>query len=311
MGLMDVFRSQSIGVIEWTGQTPDVVAWRYDRGGKDIMMGAQLIVRESQLAIFVNEGQLADVFTPGRYTLETQNLPVLTRLQAWRYGFNSPFKADVWFISTRQLLDIKWGTANPVMMRDQDFGSIRLRAFGSLSFRVTDGELFMKECVGSAAVCRISDVEGQIKRVAVSMLSDSVAESGIPALDLAANYTELAEQAMSRANEKLAGLGLALTGFVIENISVASESQAESVNMQEQSAAQSTVGHSFTQVTQTQTQASAGNTLFCTFCGRRLSPGDKFCSDCGRKVASEAVCPRCGRKAAQTAKFCIYCGQKL
>ena len=223
MGLFNMMRGQCIDVIDWVDATPDTLVHKYDRNGKEIMMGAQLTVRESQMAVFVNEGQLADVFTPGRYTLDTQNLPIMTKLQAWRYGFNSPFKADVYFISTRQFMDCKWGTANPVMMRDKEFGMIRMRAFGSFSFRVTDATALLHECFGTNPCYKVGDIEGQIKRIAVSTLSDAVAESGIPALDLASRYDELGALAMARINAKLTALGVSLTSFVIENISLPEE----------------------------------------------------------------------------------------
>ena len=146
MGIFkDLVTSQLIDVIEWTDDSQNTMVYKYDMNGKEIMMGAQLTVRESQAAIFVNEGKLADVFQPGRYELSTQNMPILTKLKAWKFGFNSPFKSDVYFINTKQFLDRKWGTANPVMMRDTDFGMIRIRAFGSFAFRVKEPETFMKE----------------------------------------------------------------------------------------------------------------------------------------------------------------------
>ena len=145
MGILNKLRGQLIDVIEWTDSSSNTMVHRYENRGKEIMMGAQLTVRESQVAVFVNEGKLADVFQPGRYELSTQNLPILTMRKSWKYGFNSPFQAEVYFINTRQFLDLKWGTSNPVMMRDQDFGVIRLRAFGIYSFRVVDPTAFLKE----------------------------------------------------------------------------------------------------------------------------------------------------------------------
>ena len=185
MGLFDMVRGQLIDVIEWTDGSSDTLVHKYDMNGKEIMMGAQLTVRESQAAVFVDEGRLADVFGPGRYELTTRNLPVMTALRAWKFGFNSPFKSDVYFVSTRQFMDRKWGTANPVMMRDSEFGMIRVRAFGSFSFRVKDPAAFMREVFGTSSLFTAEGVEGQIRSLAVSALSDAIAESGIPALDLA------------------------------------------------------------------------------------------------------------------------------
>ena len=152
MGILNMIKGQLIDVIEWTDNSGKTMVHKYDMNGKEIMMGAQLTVRESQIAVFVNEGEIADVFEPGRYELQTSNMPVLTALKSWKYGFNSPFKADVYFINTKQFLDMKWGTSNPVMMRDAEFGMIRIRAFGIYSFRVSDPVTFLKEVFGTAAL---------------------------------------------------------------------------------------------------------------------------------------------------------------
>ncbi len=227
MGLFDAIgnlvKGQFIDVIEWTDNSSNTLVHKYDMDGKEIMMGAQLTVRESQVAIFVNEGELADVYGPGRYELSTSNMPVMTKLQAWKYGFNSPFKAEVYFVNTRQFLDRKWGTANPVMMRDAEFGMIRIRAFGSFAFKVSDPTVFLREVFGTRAITTAEDVEGQIKRNLVSGLSDAIAESKIPALDLAANYNELSAYAFQAINPKILPLGMTLTSFVIENISLPEE----------------------------------------------------------------------------------------
>ena len=223
MGILNAIKGQLIDVIEWSDASSNTMVHKYDMNGKEIMMGAQLTVRESQVAIFVNEGQLADVFEPGRYELQTSNMPILTALKSWRYGFNSPFKSDVYFVNTKQFLNMKWGTSNPVMMRDSEFGMIRLRAFGIYSFKVSDASTFLKEVFGTSSLFTVDGVEGQIKRTLVSGLSDAIAESKIPALDLAANYDELGNYAMQAINPKLAPLGLTLCSFVIENISLPEE----------------------------------------------------------------------------------------
>ena len=223
MGILDMLKGQLIDVIEWKDDSNDTMVHRYDRNGKEIMMGAQLTVRESQVAIMVNEGKLADVFQPGRYELSTQNMPILTALKSWKYGFNSPFKAEVYFINTKQFLDQKWGTSNPVMMRDAEFGMIRLRAFGIYSFRVGDPVAFLKEVFGTTAYMTVEGVTGQIKRTLVSGLSDAIAQSKIPALDLAANYDELSQFALNTLAPRIANLGLKLESFVIENISLPDE----------------------------------------------------------------------------------------
>ena len=223
MGIFKMIKGQLIDVIEWTDSSANTMVYRYEADGKEIMMGAQLTVRESQVAVFVNEGKIADVFQPGRYELSTQNMPVMTALKSWKYGFNSPFKAEVYFINTRQFLDLKWGTSNPVMMRDTDFGMIRLRAFGIYSFRVQDPVAFLREVFGTSELFTTEGVEGQVKRLIVSSLSDMLAQSKIPALDLAANYDELSQYMLNAISPKIAPLGLKLDSFVIENISLPEE----------------------------------------------------------------------------------------
>ncbi|MBR0319729.1 MAG: SPFH domain-containing protein, partial [Clostridia bacterium] len=195
MGLFSKLTGQFIDVIEWTSPSDDIMVHRFERDGNEIKMGAQLTVRESQVAIMVNEGQLADVFMPGRYELSTQNMPILTTLKSWKYGFNSPFKAEVYFINTKQFLNQKWGTSNPVMMRDAEFGMIRLRAFGIYAFSVSEPVTFLKEVFGTTQLMTTEGVTGHIKRMLVSGLSDAIAQSKIPALDLAANYDELGQYA--------------------------------------------------------------------------------------------------------------------
>ncbi len=353
MGILDsignMVRGQFVDVIEWTDDSADTMVWKYDRGGKDIMMGAQLTVRESQVAIFVNEGQLADVFTPGRYELKTANLPIMTKLQAWKFGFDSPFKADVYFINTRQFLDRKWGTANPVMMRDAEFGMIRLRAFGIYAFRVTNPEAFLKEVFGTSRLFTADEAEGQIKRTLVSSLSDAIAQSKIPALDLAANYDELGAYVLQGVNPKLASLGLGLTSLVIENISLpeevektmdrrtsmgvvgdmarysqyqAAEAMREAANNPAGGMAGAGVGMgagvamgqmfaSAMQASQRQPAAGAASGGFCPQCGAAVTAGARFCSGCGAKLNAESACPACGHAVQSGAKFCPDCGAKL
>ena len=223
MGLFSKLTNQLVDVIEWKEASSDTMVYRYNHNDKEIMMGAQLTVRESQVAVMVNEGKIADVFQPGRYELSTQNMPILTALKSWKFGFNSPFKAEVYFINTHQFLDQKWGTSNPVMMRDAEFGMVRLRAFGIYSFRVADPVAFLKEVFGTSAYMTVDGVTGQIKRTLVSGLSDAIAQSKIPALDLAANYDELSQYALQSLSPRIAALGLKLESFVIENISLPDE----------------------------------------------------------------------------------------
>src|SRR6266853_3045292 len=228
MGILDRLnaRSQFIEVIEWLDDSSNTLLYRFPVQDQEIKNGAQLIVRESQTAVFVAEGQIADLFPPGPYTIDGGNTPILTKLGAWKYGFHSPFKAEVYFVNTKQFTDLKWGTPNPVMMRDADFGMVRLRAFGIYSMRVGDPRAFMKEIAGTNAHFETEDIEGQLRRTLVSGFSDALAESKIAALDLASNYDELGQIARTKLNEDFKSLGLELTKFVVENISLPQEVEA-------------------------------------------------------------------------------------
>jgi membrane protease subunit (stomatin/prohibitin family) len=226
MGILDAIRSQFIEVIEWLDDSGNTLLYRFPVQGQEIKNGAKLTVRESQTAVFVFQGQIADVFPPGLYTIDGGNTPILTKLGAWKYGFNSPFKAEVYFVNTKQFTDLKWGTPNPVMMRDTDFGMVRLRAFGIYSMRVADAAAFIKEIAGTNAHFVTEDIEGQLKRTLVSGFSDALSESKIAALDLASNYDELGKFTRSKLNEDFKSFGLELTKFVIENISLPAEVEA-------------------------------------------------------------------------------------
>jgi membrane protease subunit (stomatin/prohibitin family) len=228
MGILDRLSpsAQFIEVIEWLDDSGNTLVYRFPVRDQEIKNGAQLIVRESQSAVFVHEGQIADQFPPGRYTIDGGNTPILSKLGAWKYGFNSPFKSEVYFVSTKQFQDLKWGTPNPVMMRDPDFGMVRLRAFGIYSIRVADPQAFIKEIAGTNAHFVTEDVEGQLKRTLVSSFSDALGEAKIAALDLASNYDELGTFMRGKMNEDFKTWGLELTKFVIENISLPQEVEA-------------------------------------------------------------------------------------
>ena len=226
MGIFDAIRSQFIEVIEWLDDTGNTMLYRFPVQGQEIKNGAQLTVRESQAAVFVFQGQIADVFGPGLYTIDGGNTPILTKLGAWKFGFNSPFKAEVYFVNTKQFTDLKWGTPNPVMMRDTDFGMVRLRAFGIYSMRVQDPRAFIKEVAGTNARFVTEDIEGQLKRTLVSGFSDALGESKIAALDLASNYDELSGMARTKLNGEFKTFGLEMTKFVVENISLPQEVEA-------------------------------------------------------------------------------------
>lgn len=226
MGIFDRILGEFIDIIEWVDSTNDTIIWKFPRYKNEIKMGAKLTVREGQAAVFMNEGIIADVFAPGMYTLSTSNLPVLSTLQGWKYGFNSPFKADVFFVSTRQFTNQKWGTKNPVMLRDVEFGPVRLRAFGTYVFRVKDAALFLKEIASTNPNFNIAEINEQLTNIAVSRGMDAIAEQKIPLLDLAANYDEVSAIITERIKPEIAEIGLELTKFLIENISLPDEVEA-------------------------------------------------------------------------------------
>lgn len=223
MGLFNRLLHQLIEVIEWVDTTQDTLIWKFPKDENDIKNGARLTVRESQVAVFMNEGRIADVFGPGLYELSTNNLPVLTMLGSWKYGFTSPFKADVYFVSTRQFINQRWGTQNPVMIRDAEFGALRLRAFGSYSFKVSDAKQFLTQISATNPNFNVEDVNTQLRNLIVSRTMDAVAASKIPALDLTASYDELGKFANDKIQSDFNDWGLTLTKLIIENISLPPE----------------------------------------------------------------------------------------
>jgi membrane protease subunit (stomatin/prohibitin family) len=347
MGILDFIKNQFIEVIEWTDDSLETMVYRFPVAGKEIKMGAQLTVRESQAAIFVSEGQIADVFQPGRYTLTTQNMPILTKLKSWKYGFNSPFKAEVYFVNTKQFTDQKWGTTNPVMMRDAEFGMLRLRAFGIYSFRVADPVVFLKEVFGTGSMFDTNSITGQLKRSIVSGISDLLGETKIPAIDLAMYYDELSERAKERLQSRFAGLGLELVSFFIENISLPEEVEkvldkrtsmgvignigqyaryqaAEAIRDAAQNeggglagagvgiGAGASLGKMMTEMLSDDNKTGnvnpSGSTILCPKCGATVA-AQKFCSACGAPFKTDgANCVKCGHDIEKGAKFCPECG---
>jgi len=343
----DAALNQFIEVIEWLDNTQDTLLYRFPVAGQEIKNGAQLIVRESQAAVFVFEGQVADVFTPGRYTVEGGNTPILSKLGAWKYGFNSPIKSEVYFVNTKQFTDMKWGTSNPIMLRDADFGIVRLRAFGAYSLRVADPSEFIKQIAGTNAQFQTEDIDGQLKRAIVTEFSDALGELKIPALDLAAQYKELGEAIRAKINEDFRGYGLEVTKFYVENISLPPEVE-EAMDkrasmgalgdaqkyMQFQAAdalrdaaqnegggaglgaglgAGFAVGGQMANAFGTGPQGGGGGaaaaTVTCPACGKANNPAAKFCADCGGKMEVVKVpCVKCGAQLREGAKFCSECG---
>jgi membrane protease subunit (stomatin/prohibitin family) len=292
-------------------------------------MGAKLTVREGQVAVFVNEGQIADLFQPGLYSLSTQNMPVMTTLRSWKYGFESPFKAEVYFISTRNFLDMKWGTKNPVMMRDSDFGVVRLRAFGTYGIRVTEPQVFLKEVVGTDGQFTTGEIEGQLRSMIVSAFTDMLGKSQIAALDLAANYRDMGEAARNFMEPEFQEYGISLTRFLIENISVPPEVE----KMMDTRSQMGVVGD-MGKFTQFQTasaitdaaKAGGGAGDFMGM-GAGIAMGQQMAGAMASSLAGQgqqqsgdtgatgqpggAFCTECGAKVAPDAKFCSGCGKKM
>jgi len=340
MGLFDFIKSQFIDVIEWTDNSSNVMVYQFPVENKEIKMGAQLTVRESQMAVFVDEGQIIDVFTPGRYALDTQNLPLLTKLKSWKFGFNSPFKSDVYFVNTKQFTNCKWGTTNPIMMRDAEFGMLRMRMFGIYSFRVVDPTVFLREVFGTASLFTIDGITGQLKSKIVSGVADLLAEAAIPALDLSSKYDEIASLSTKKLDKSFKEFGLSLVSLVIENISLPEDVEkvldkrtsmgiiGNSLNQYTQyqaaeamrDAAQNTggaagvgvglgagmgIGNMFTQAFSTQQQNQPVTTA-------ATEPAKVKCSSCGAQMGAQAkFCIECGSKATPTTVKCSGCGNEF
>ena len=224
MGLLDKLRGELVDIIEWIDDDRSTLVWRFPRYQNEIKNGAQLIVRPGQLAVFVHRGQMGDVFEPGSYTLKADNLPILSTLQGWKYGFNSPFKSEVYFVSTRQITDLKWGTPNPIMLRDADFGPIRLRAFGTYALKATDPKALLKELVGTNGVVEADEVSELLRSIIMTAFADMLGESKIAALDLAAHYREMSDQLRKIVCERVDDeYGLDIPQLFIVNISFPEE----------------------------------------------------------------------------------------
>ncbi|PZX17775.1 membrane protease subunit (stomatin/prohibitin family) [Palleronia aestuarii] len=220
MSIFDFLSGQFIDVIHWTDDSRDTMVWRFERYGHEIKYGAKLTVREGQAAVFVHEGQLADVFTPGLYLLETNNMPVMTTLQHWDHGFRSPFKSEIYFVSTRRFTDLRWGTKNPVILRDPEFGPTRVRAFGTYAMKVADPARFLREIVGTDGAFTADEISFQLRNVIVQEVSRAIASSNIPVLDMAANTDDLGRLVAAEIAVTMAEYGVAIPELYIENISL-------------------------------------------------------------------------------------------
>lgn len=223
MGLFDGFRGELVDIIEWLDDSNGTIGYRFERHGNEIKNNAKLVVRESQTAIFVDQGKFADVFIPGTYTLSTENLPILSTLKGWKYGFDSPFKSEVYFLNTKRFTDLGWGTPNPIIIRDPELGPIRVRAFGNYSIRITDPKLFLQEISGTDGNFTIEEIQDQLRNFIITGFSDAIAESKIPVIDFSSKYDEISEFCNQKLNPKFASYGLALIDLMVENISLPDE----------------------------------------------------------------------------------------
>ena len=323
---MGFFRSQMWKVLEWKDNSSDTIVYRLPMENDDeIMSGSQLTVRESQVAIFVHLGKIADIFLPGKYKLTTKNLPILSGIESVFYRGESRFKAEVYFVNTKQFLDKKWGTSNPVTMRDKEFGVIRIRSFGNYAFRVVDAEKFMKEVFGTMGLVKTEDIEGHCKNLLVSQLSDNLAESKISALDMAMNYQEVSQMIISGAQEKFAALGLELTDFNIINISFPEQVEKAIDERTSLGILSDQIG-TYTQKKAADAMADAAKNpgTMGTIVG--MGMGGMMSGMMGaaingatnapaqtppQKSGKEKFCPECGASISATAKFCPECGAKL
>jgi membrane protease subunit (stomatin/prohibitin family) len=332
VALGDFLRKQFIDVIHWTEPEEGILAYRYPMQDMEIQNGAQLTVRESQMALFVNEGRAADLFGPGRYVLNTQTMPILTYLQNWDKAFKSPFKSDVYYFSTRQQINQKWGTQQPVTIRDKEFGAVRLRAFGIYSYHISDPRAFHAKISGTQETYRAADLEGQLRNMIVGRMSDTFAESGVPFLDMASNQMELGQKIAEHMKPVFAEMGVALDSFVVENLSMPEELQ----KILDQRISMNIVGdmgkYTQFQVAQSIPIAAANEGGGAAGVGVGLGAGMAMAQSmmgaigqsmqppapvapaapAAAPVASAAdtkFCVECGSRIARAAKFCPECGK--
>ncbi len=318
--------NQFIEVIEWLDESKDTILYRFPVAGQEIKNGAQLIVRESQTAVFVFEGQTADVFGPGRYTIDGGNTPILSKLGAWKYGFDSPMKSEVYFVNTKQFTDMKWGTSNPIMLRDNDFGIVRLRAFGAYSMRVADPQAFIKDVAGTNGQFNTEDINEQLKRSIVTEFTDAIGEMKIPALDLAAQYKEIGEAIRAKINIDFTDYGLEVTKFYVENVSVPKEVEEaldKRASMGALGDAQKYAQFQAADAMRDAAQNEGGGAGLGAGLGAGFAVGNQMVGAFGggqqnqpqqgggTPAVQTVPCPDCGKPNKADAKFCAECGGKM
>ena len=324
--------------IQWTNSDKNVIIAKYEMGRDQVNKGSALTVSEGQAAIFIYKGKLADVFLPGFYKLDTDNMPVLTKLMSWKYGFETPFKADIYFVSTKQFTNQKWGTANPIIVRDQDYGAVRIRAYGTYAFQVDDPYIFMKTITGSCSTFTSDEISSYLRSLVVSGISDALGESKLSILDLAGNMQEMGAIVEKKLAEGFKEMGLNFSRFNFENFSLPEalekaldENSALSMYRKNMdvyqakgrtdammNAAKNTgsvggfmgagIGMSMGQQ-MAQEMGSSNTMISCPGCGNSVKPTAKFCPECGTKM--KPSCPNCKKELPAGTKFCPDCGTKL
>ncbi len=339
--------------IEWADASKNTIVYKYPfkKSGREVNNRSTLTVRESQCAVFVYKGEIADIFGPGLYDLKTQIFPILTKLVAWKYAFETPITVDVYFINTKQFTDVKWGTQNPIIMRDPEFGMVRVRGFGAFSFKVDDPAVFLKELFGTNSTYNTQDITSYLKTMLVSTLTDAIGESKISALDLAGNTLEFNEIVKRKVQASFNGIGLQLCSLLIENMSVPSEVEKAfdertklgilgdktdvlmkvSAAQAMKDAAKNTgngmagagvglgagigIGQMFQEAMRSskteQPIEKSEPKKTCPKCGASVSKKAKFCEECGEKLNAKRFCEECGAEVGANAKFCPLCGTKL
>lgn len=333
-------------VIEWSDNSHNTLVYKIDTKKNVIARGSALTVREGQAAVFCDKGRMADVFLPGYYKLDTDSLPVLTALLSWKYGFETPFKSEVYFVNTNRFTKQRWGTANPIMLRDPDFGAVRVCGYGTYSFRVKDPYVFMTELSGSHSTYRTEDISDHIRSMLVMTISDALGESGISVVDMAANLMELSDAVKASLEKRFSELGLELSDFNFENVSLPAELEkamdenarlgmfrrnmdvytrmAQADALKDAAKNPGTAGSAMgaglglgmgmqmmNAVKEMSVANGGGTASLCPKCGAEVPAGAKFCARCGAKTdggAAGGVCKKCGTRLLAGAKFCSECG---
>lgn len=331
-------------VIEWADNSPNTIVYKVDTKKNVIKKGSKLTVREGQVAVFCDKGRMADVFQPGYYDLDTDSLPILTSLLSWKYGFESPFKSEVYFVNTTRFSKLRWGTANPIMLRDPDFGAVRVRGYGTYSFRVRDAYVFMTELSGSHSTYRTEDITDHIRSMLVMAISDAMGESGISVVDMAANLMELSDEVKKSLDKRFEQMGLELCDFNFENVSLPAELEkamdenarlgmmrrnvdvytqmAQADALKEAAKNPGMAGgtmsagiglgmgmHMMNAMGGAMNAGSSAGKKTCPVCGAQVPADSKFCTKCGSNLESAGgVCAKCGARLASGAKFCAECG---